>query len=320
MRRFNRIFWALPLVWIGTARAEVHNPILDHPDPFITYHLIDGKRLLLATTGSNITIWYGPSIPLAATNSKVVYAPADGMIDMMSPTIWSIDGHWWIYFAGRYPNTPQGIYALRSDTDDPLGSYSFRGNVKLGHPSIDPSLLLLGGKMFLMTASVDGGENAVRMVQLAHPMEPVGPDALITQPTQPWELGAMPNHYPVAEGPTALYHAGKTFIVYSASNTKSAHYCMGLLSYTGGDPLRAGSWTKSGPVFQSDPAHGIFSPGRGSFAESVDHKYWMLYHAKASDAVTMAGRSTRAQTFTWNADGTPDFGRPRSDSSVAETD
>lgn len=195
--------------WAGTVQAGGHNPILDRPDPFITYHLVDGKRLLLATTGSNITIWYGPSIVSSANNSKIVYTPADGMIDLMSPTIWNIEGHWWIYFAGRYRSTPQGIYALRADSDDPLGSYSFRGNVKLEHPSIDPSLLLLDDKIFLMTASVDGGENAVRMVQLVHPMQPD--------------------------------------------------------------------------------------------------------HAKASDAVTMAGRSIRAQTFTWNADGTPNLGLPRSD-------
>src|SRR5687768_18209541 len=40
---------------------------------------------------------------------------------------------------------------------------------------------------------------------------------------------------------------------------------------------------------------------------------WIVYQAKntgASGDNTYAGRDTRAQRFTWNADGTPNFGTP----------
>ena len=53
------------------------NPILPHADPFITLHPIHGRYLLLATTGRNITLWSGTTIPTASTDSKIVFTPSE---------------------------------------------------------------------------------------------------------------------------------------------------------------------------------------------------------------------------------------------------
>jgi GH43 family beta-xylosidase len=37
---------------------------------------------------------------------------------------------------------------------------------------------------------------------------------------------------------------------------------------------------------------------------------WILYHAKTSRRAGWADREVRAQRFTWDACGLPDFGRP----------
>jgi GH43 family beta-xylosidase len=302
---------------IAAVGKTPNNPVLNHPDPFITWAPVNGNYMLLATTARNITIWFGPTVPTVTARPRVVFTPGDGMMGLVSPTIWNMEGHWWIYFSAKYPGKPHEIYVLESDSDDPLGKYSLRGKLDLGHPSIDPSLLMLNGATYLMYVTVDGGKNAIHMVKLAHPMETIGTKALITEPDQPWEKGVIHNNYPVTEGPTALYHDGKTFIVYSGSNTMSANYCMGLLTYVGGDPLASSSWRKTGPVFKSAPDNGIFSPGRGSFAESADGKtFWLLYHAKTNRAITMAGREIREQPFTWNPDGSPNFGIPSPDGPV----
>jgi len=84
-----------------------------------------------------------------------------------------------------------------------------------------------------------------------------------------------------------------------------------MLTYTGGDPLQSDSWSKSPtPVFQgTDEA---FSPGHNTFFKSPDGSQdWIVYHANdsASGACDMQ-RTTRMQPFTWNEDGTPDFGVP----------
>src|SRR5690606_40308924 len=55
----------------------------------------------------------------------------------------------------------------------------------------------------------------------------------------------------VNEGPVALHHNGRTFIIYSASYCATPDYKLGMLTYTGGDPLSADSWVKHPePVFQ----------------------------------------------------------------------
>jgi GH43 family beta-xylosidase len=161
-----------------------------------------------------------------------------------------------------------------------------------------------------MYVTVDRGENAINMVRLAEPMQPAGDQALIAEPEYPWEKGAgSTKNYPVDEGPTALYHTGRTFIVFSGSDTAAPVYCLGLLTFRGGDPLNRKNWMKTPrPVFTASPANGVYGPGRGTFAHAADGSDWLLYAAKSTDAATAAHRETRAQRFTWNADGSPVFG------------
>jgi GH43 family beta-xylosidase len=304
---------------LSAAPAQViSNPILANPDPFITWNPVHGRYLLLATTGHNITIWNGATPQTAAGDPRVVFTPRDGMEQLWSPTIWPMAGRWWIYFTAQQPGAQHAIYVLESNTDDPLGSYSFRGQLDLGRPAIDPSLLTVKGVNYLMYVTVDRGQNAINMVRLATPTQPSGPSALIAEPEYPWEAGAgSTKNYPVDEGPTALYHAGKTFIVYSGSDTASPKYCLGLLTFQGGDPLNRKNWKKIGqPVFAASPADGIYGPGRGTFAHAQDGSDWLLYAAKATDASTAEHREIRAQRFTWKTDGSPDFGRPMKDGPV----
>ena len=76
-------------------------------------------------------------------------------------------------------------------------------------------------------------------------------------------------------GPSA---GGNTFIVYSASHCSTPDHKLGMLTYNGGDPLSSSSWVKSpNPVFQRSSQRCV---------------------------------RPRAQKFTWNAEGTPNFGTP----------
>ena len=285
-------------------------PILPNADPFITFNPVNGKYLLLATSRNNVTLWRGPTIETAESESKVLFTPTDGLTEIWSPTIWQMEGKWWIYFTAKAPGHEHAIYVLESDTRDPWGSYTFRGALDLGRPAIDPSLLTVAGKNYLMYVTVDRGENAINMVRLAAPMQPVGEKVLIAEPEYPWEKGAGSSKtYPVDEGPTALYHAGKTFVVFSGSDTASPLYCLGLLTFRGGDPLERKNWLKTPqPVFTASPENGVYGPGRGTFAHASDGSDWLLYAAKKTDAPTAAHRETRGQKFSWNADGTPNFG------------
>lgn len=316
MRHLVVLFALLLEVAAGTAQT---NPILNHADPFITPHPVAGRYLLLATSGGDVTIWSGPTVETAGTNSRTVFTPTDGLRELWSPTLWHMDGRWWIYFTARMPGGEHAIYVLESDTDDALGNYTFKGPLDLhGRASIDPSMLMVGDAHYLMYVTVDSGANEIDMVRLKGPMQPVGAESLIAKPEYPWEKGAgSTKNYPVDEGPTALYHAGKTFVVFSGSDTASPRYCLGLLTWKGGDPLVAANWVKSPePVFTASPEHGIWGPGRGTFAVGANGADWLLYAAKSTDDPTPRARATRAQRFRWRADGTPDFGVPAKDGPI----
>ena len=106
---------------------------------------------------------------------------------------------------------------------------------------------------------------------------------------------------------------GRIFLIYSASDTGTPDYCLGMLTAeANADLLKPESWVKSPtPVFSRLDAAGVFAPGHNGFFKSPDGREdWIVYHAKTTSDYTYGGRNTRVQPFTWNPDGTPHFGDP----------
>jgi GH43 family beta-xylosidase len=118
----------------------------------------------------------------------------------------------------------------------------------------------------------------------------------------------------VNEGPEILKNpAGKVFLVYSASGCWTDEYALGMLTLNGTDPMVASNWVKTAtPVFSKSPGRSVYGPGHNSFFKSPDGtEDWILYHANSSPGQGCTDtRSPRMQKFTWNADGTPNFGEP----------
>jgi GH43 family beta-xylosidase len=145
---------------------------------------------------------------------------------------------------------------------------------------------------------------------LSNPWTASGTRHILVNPTLSWEtVGGA-----VAEGPEALQRNGKTFVVYSTSHCSTPDYKMGMLTWNGGDPLSSSSWVKSpNPVFQRSNANSVYGPGHGNFFVTPSGEDWMAYHANSSTSGACdMNRTTRVQRFTWNADGTPNFGTPLS--------
>ena len=102
--------------------------------------------------------------------------------------------------------------------------------------------------------------------------------------------------------------------MYSASACWSDFYELGMLeAKPGSNLLKAKSWTKlDHPVFRQDPAAGVYATGHNGFFRSLDGKQdWIIYHANSGPHQGCSHkRSPRIQQFTWNPDGTPNFGSP----------
>ncbi|MGF7048437.1 GH43 family beta-xylosidase [Paenibacillus sp. DS2015] len=75
------------------------------------------------------------------------------------------------------------------------------------------------------------------------------------------------------------------------------------------------------PVFQSNATIGQYGPGHTSFTRSLDDSEDIIvYHARnyteiEGDLLYDPNRHTRAQVFTWNLNGMPNFGFPVPDDS-----
>jgi GH43 family beta-xylosidase len=303
----------------SNALAAFNNPILNGADPFVTKVNAD-YHMLATTDAASISIFSSPRLESVASNGKVIYKPTNGLTEIWSPTMFNMNGSWWIYFTAKYAGQGHGVFVLQSNTADPRGAYTFRGQIALGRDAIDPSILVLNNKTYLMYVGLTG-YNGVWITELANPTIPTGANRLLIYPDQSWEKGAGTTYnYPVSEGPTALYRNGKTFIVYSGSDTGTYVYCLGLLTYKGsGDPTLYNNWVKTGPVLSYNTANGVYGPGRGTFTKSPDGTQgWIVYHAKDTNAYTYGNRTIRTQAFGWNADGSPNFGVPVSTNAMVQ--
>jgi GH43 family beta-xylosidase len=303
------------LVKLGATAGTFTNPIKRNgPDPWMQYH---NGYYYLATTTWNSTITMRRSRTLAGLSSAAdttvfnLAGRPNGCCNMWAPEFHLLGGRWYLYYvAGQNVpdyNPTQRLHVLESAGTDPMGPYTFKAD--LGNTwELDASILQHNGRLYMMGSAIDGTQS-LTITPLSNPYTISGARRTISQPTLAWERQTAP----VNEGAEPLYHNGKTMIVYSASACWGPDYKLGLLTLTGTDPLNRAHWTKSpNPVFQRNDGNGVYAPGHNGFFKSPDGtEDWIVYHANdsASGGCDM-NRSTRAQKFTWNSDGTPNFGTP----------
>jgi GH43 family beta-xylosidase len=319
----------------ATATAAVAstftNPLLPAgADPWSIYH--DGYYYYTHTTGSNITLWKTRNLAdLKTAEKRIVWTPpttGPNSKEIWAPELHFLDGKWYIYYAADAGNnTSHRLWVLENSSADPLqGTWTDRG--KLADPAadkwaIDGSVFEHRGQRYLVWSGWEGDANGrqdIYIARLKNPWTVTGHRMRLSTPTYTWERNGdlnNPNdvpHVDVNEGPEVLAHGDKLYLIYSASGCWTDTYALGMLSASAGSNLLdPAAWTKAPqPVFQQTPANKVFAPGHNSFFKSPDGKQdWILYHANDEPGQGCGRfRTPRAQPFTWNADGTPNFGLP----------
>jgi GH43 family beta-xylosidase len=325
----------------GAHQRTLTNPLLPSgPDPWITSR--DGFYYYMNTTGHNLVIWKTRHIAdLRTAEKKVVWTPpASGPYsrDIWAPELHFLRGRWYIYFAADAgTNVSHRLWVIENASPDPLqGEWRMKG--KLADDSdkwaIDASVFENRGRIYAVWSGWEGDENGTQNIYIAelkNPWTMKGKRIRISTPDHPWEeIGdlplrgnpeqnpgantADPLHVNVNEGPEILQHGDKVFLIYSASGCWTNFYELGMSTASASsDLLKASSWHKAAlPEFWESPASHAYGTGHNGFFKSPDGKEdWIIYHANSEpDQGCGAKRSPRAQSFTWKADGTPDFGRP----------
>jgi GH43 family beta-xylosidase len=306
------------------------NPVLPSgADPWVMQH--DGNYYYTNSTGNNITIWKTRNIiDLQHAEKKVVWVPptnASYSKEIWAPELHFIDKKWYIYFAADDGNNSHHrIYVLENNSADPLeGKWIFKGKVydPADKWAIDASVFMNRRQLYMIWSGWQGdtnGEQDIFIAKLKNPWTVDGERVKLSYPVFGWEKNgdlhdaSNPPHVNVNEGPEMLKHGNKLFLIYSASGCWTDYYALGMLSTTDDkDLLNPKSWTKSSqPVFKQSPENGVYAPGHNSFFKSPDGKEdWILYHANSAPGQGCGkDRSPRAQKFTWNKDGSPNFGTP----------
>lgn len=247
----------------------------------------------------------------------------------MSDLIWApelhyIDGKWYIYFAAAKSREivnglfDHRMFVLENDSENPLeGEWKERGQVKTDWDSfaLDATVFEHKDVHYLVWAqkdpAIDGNSN-LYIAELENPWTIKSPQVMLTKPEFDWETRG----FLVNEGAAVLKRNGQIFITYSASATNE-NYCLGMLCASeDANVLDPSSWSKAfRPVFQTNEEVSQFGPGHNSFTVNENGEDVIIYHARTyteieGDPLYDPNRHARAQVFTWNEEGRPEFGKP----------
>ena len=319
----------------GSKMQNVTLPVYNNPtleqraDPWVYKHT-DGYYYFTASVPEydRIELRRAKTInELATAEAVTIWNKHDA--GPMSYLIWAPELHfindkWYIYFsAGGSPEVfDHRIFVLEcSDTNPIEGSWDEKGKIKTKWDSfaLDATTFVHNEKQYLLWAQNDPKTRANSNVYIASMSNPYTLDSdpvLLTSPELSWER----KKYWVNEGPAVLVRNGKIYVTYSASATDT-NYCMGMLWIDDTkDLLNIENWSKSQePVFKTSIENSQFGPGHNSFTVAEDGKTDVLiYHARnyaeiKGEALYDPNRHTRAQAFTFGADGFPVFGIPVAD-------
>jgi GH43 family beta-xylosidase len=321
--------WIVLLFVAAALAADTFtNPLLHTgPDPWVVQW--KGFYYYSNSTGKNLTLRKTADITnLRDAQTKAVWTPEPGhpwSSDLWAPELHRWGNKWYIYFAADPTpgdNASHRIYVVENDNDDPIdGVWTLRGQVNDASDkwAIDATTFEHNGQHYLVWSGWQGdkdGEQDLFIAHMSNPWTIDSPRTLISKPAYTWEThGDLPGrHVNVNEGPEALRHNGELFIVFSASGCWTDFYTLGALqAKPNANLLDAKTWMKiDHPFLSTDAQAGAFGPGHNGFFKSPDGKQdWIIYHANPKPHQGCGNfRSPRIQPFTWNADGTPNFGKP----------
>lgn len=297
------------------------NPITESgADPFVV-RFEDGYYYVYSADGG-VFVSRADNIHHLRQDGKCIFRPEEGKPysrELWAPEIHFIDGDWYCYVAADDGvNANHHMYVLKSTDGRPDGVYAMVGMLDDGSGcwAIDGTVMPCGGKLYFVWSGWESRENTHQNLYIApmkSPTELAGARVLLSRPEYDWEKrGSGPTKSgkclpTVNEGPQILEKDGTVYVIYSAAGSWCRHYCLGMLTLRGGDPLNPADWVKcKEPVFvESEGTHG---PGHCSFVKAKDGKTdFIIYHARRDAKGGWVGRGMRAQPFTWDGD-VPVFG------------
>ncbi len=297
------------------ARTFTNPVVASGADPWVIRH--EGAYYFCQSERGHIKVNRAERLQdIGVDHWQRVWTPPQGTAysrELWAPELHFLQGKWWIYVAADDgDNANHRMYVLEGSSANPQAPFSMKG--KIAAPTdrwaIDGTVLLMpDGRLYFIWSGWGGTENVAQHLYIApmsNPWTISGERVLISSPELDWEKHGKPL---INEGPQVLWNGSKLFIIYSASGSWGDDYCLGQLTWTGGDVLDPKCWAKQ-PEAVLSRTEDVFGPGHCSFVKSRDGtEDWIIYHSAKSSGAGWR-RRVNMQRFTWNSDGSPSFGKP----------
>ncbi len=308
---FMEHYTAEPTYTYTTITNPVHN---GGGDPWIVR---DGDEYYYCFSGGNgvcVAQIDGLHAITQENGTKVYTAPEGTMYsaEYWAPELHKINGKWYIYVAADDgDNYNHRMYVLECTGDKPTDKFKMVGKItdSTDKWAIDGTVLQYNDELYFVWSGWEGDDNVAQNLYIAHMSDPCTIDServMISKPDTKWErMGGRPW---INEGPSALVKDDGVHIIYSGSGSWSDWYCLGRLTFTGGDILDAANWVKhEDTIFQKTGK--VFGPGHASFTTAADGSTWIIYHANLVSGSGWGGRSIWTQPITWDGN-VPVMGAP----------
>jgi GH43 family beta-xylosidase len=211
-----------------------------------------------------------------------IFAPEKGSdfeLDIWAPELHRIGGKWYIYFCAR----PRSDFRHRMfviSGDDPMKPFGDVKNMSADAPirAIDQTVFEYKGKLYTVYShgGSDGSEAShqdLYIAEMASPWEIKDKRVCLSSPTLPWERRG----WNVNEGPVVLRHKGKLFIVFSAAGAAFDYYCLGVLTFRGGDIMNPANWEKHPEPILTGRGD-MLATGHCTFTKDADGNDWCVFH------------------------------------------
>ena len=301
--------------------ATFRNPLkTPGADPWMTFH--NGYYYLTTTTAVDVKMRRARRIGDLKTAPDIVVwkdeAPG------RASAIWASEFHlldggngprWYLYYTAARPNNEGShrLFVAESAGTDPLGPYTFKAQLKTDaedkHYAIDGTVLRLpNGELYqVWCGRPSAAGQGIYIAKMSNPWTIDGPRTYLEA-----SGFGCPN---IREAPEILQRDGKIFLIYSMCGASTPDYRLSMLvADSKSNLLDPKSWRQHPKLLLARvDQRGVYGPGHNFFFKSPDEREdWIVYHTKTTTNDTYANRTTHAQKFTWNADGTPNFGLPLS--------
>jgi GH43 family beta-xylosidase len=230
------------------------------------------------------------------------------------------NGKWYLYTSGRETETapgPKRLFVLEAQSEDLFGEWIYKGKPAPTLWAIDPTVYTRrDGKQYACFSLIehrDGLHNLLAICEMTDPWTFSEHYTVLARAELDWEqIPPYSGTRTLNEGPYFVEVEDRLYLVYSANGCTSEHYCMGALTYVGGDLCERSSWVKRPePILTA--GNGVYGPGHASFFRSPDgSELWCAYHGmqESPDPAKGAPRHLHLQRVGFDGNGCPYLGLP----------